>query len=73
MYRYHRDCIPVTWVRVETAAYVALHGTEPGGRALWVFTIGPDTLMWYSSYDEARDEAVARAARCGVRQVTVCA
>ena len=73
MYRYSRPHIPVTHVRVSTAAFEAAHGVMPDGRALWSFTIGGDTLRWYGPYAEAEAQAVAAAARRGICEVVVCA
>ena len=60
-------------VRVETATYEHVHGTQPGGTALWHFQVGAETVAWYLPYAEAEARAVARAARCGICEVVVCA
>ena len=73
MYRYHRLHIPVSHVRVETATYERVHGTQPGGIALWHFQVGAEVCAWFGVYAEAEAQAVARAARCGIDVVAVCA
>ena len=74
MFRYiRRPHIPVTHVRVDTTAYERFHGVPPGGVTLWVFRIGAATSSWFAPYAEAEARAVARAARCGIAEVVVCA
>ena len=62
--------IPKSQVEIDDSAYRTFNG-RPSGVGNWAFEMGEDTVFYSGKYSSAKQQAIAEAARRGVRRVKV--
>ena len=65
--------VMATQVRVDTTAYVAVHGYRPGGRGTWSFQMAGRKLLVSGLYRQALKLAQVRALELGADTIEVLA